>query len=308
MVFSVSPSPNFGRLPTEQNNPASRRIDELSIPQTLRLINKADSKVPQTVLNATPALGLAVQLVVESLKNKGHLFLIGAGTSGRLAVMEAAECPPTFNTSSSMIQAMMAGGRASVFKSKEGAEDKGHMAAQLVRKKVRPPDVVVGIAASGVTAFVREGLRAARSRKAKTILITCFPGAPKNMADVVVRLKTGPEIIAGSTRLKAATATKLALNALTVTSMIQLGKVYKNWMVDLQPKSKKLKARAIRLIQNLGGVSQNKAKSLLQKSGGNAKTAILMARRKISKKVAQKYLKRAKGHLHMALKDIDNLI
>lgn len=302
MLVHVLTHINYEKLPTEQNNPASRRVDQLSILKTLKLINREDAKISRAVAQQIQPMARAVKMIVASLKSGGQLFFLGAGTSGRLGILEAAELPPTFNTPPSMVQAFMAGGKSSVFRSKEGAEDRGQDAQKIIRKRVRAGDVVIGIAASGVTAFVREGLKTAKQRKAKTILVTCFPRVPKSSAHIIIAPQPGPEVIAGSTRLKAATATKLVLNSLTVTSMIQLGKVYRNWMVDLQPRSKKLRARAVRLIQMLGKVNQKKAEHLLKSSGGNAKTAILMARRKINKSAAVKILKDCHGQLHKALR------
>ncbi len=242
-----------------------------------------------------------VKLIVASLKKGGRLFFIGAGTSGRLGILEAAECPPTFNTPPALIQAFMAGGKSSVFRSKEGAEDRGSDAQQIIRRHVRAGDVVVGIAASGVTAFVREGLQTAKARGASTILVTCHSGVPKNAAQVVIALKTGPEVISGSTRLKAGTATKLVLNSLTVASMVQMGKVYGNRMVDLQPRSRKLVARGTNLIATLGRVSTKDATRLFKNSGGHAKTAIVMARRKVNRNEALRLLKAADGHLYKVI-------
>jgi N-acetylmuramic acid 6-phosphate etherase len=291
----------YGKLPTEQNNAASRRISEISVRKALELINREDQRIAPAVRKQTATMEKAVKLIVASLKKDGRLFLLGAGTSGRLGVLEAAECPPTFNTPSSLVQAFMAGGNDSVFRSKEGAEDRGEDAQRLVSNNVRRGDAVIGIAASGVTAFVGEGLKTARKRGAKTILVTCYPGVSRSVADAVIAVSTGPEVIAGSTRLKAATATKMVLNSLTVVSMVQLGKVYKNWMVDLQPRSKKLRARATRLVGLLGGVPEPTAIALLAAAGGNAKTAILMAKKKISYADAVKKLEKVGGYLHKAL-------
>jgi N-acetylmuramic acid 6-phosphate etherase len=294
----------YSGLPTEQNNPLSAGIDQLPTLSILLLINKEDTTVPTAVRQTLPEMEKAVNLIVKSLKNNGRLFLLGAGTSGRLAVMEAAECPPTFNTPPTLVQAFMAGGNSSVFKSKEGAEDRGQDSARIVKKHVTSRDVVIGIAASGVTAFVGDGLRQARRQNAATILITCNPKVSPTLAQVAIRLNTGAEVIAGSTRLKAATATKLVLNSLTVASMVQLGKVYGNRMVDLQPRSKKLEARALNLIETLGGVTETQAKKLMKDSGGNAKTAILMAKRNVSRTDAIALLKKSNGKLAEALKAI----
>jgi N-acetylmuramic acid 6-phosphate etherase len=301
MVIFVRNHIDYSKLPTEQVNSFSKNIDRASISEALHIINREDRRVPVAVRTQLPSIARAVQIIVGALRKGGRLFFIGAGTSGRLGVMEAAECPPTFNTPPSLVQAFMAGGRSSVFRSKEGAEDRGEEAARIVRKHVRAGDAVVGIAASGVTSFVREGLAEARKKRAARILVTCHDKLNRKMADVVIAVKTGPEVIAGSTRLKAATATKLVLNSLTVATMIQLGKVYGNWMVDLQPRSKKLRARAHRIISHLGKVSPARAKKLFKESRGNAKTAILMARRGLGRAEALRRLKSSRGHLHSAL-------
>jgi len=292
----------FGKLPTEANNPLSRRIDRVSILRALQIINKEDAKAARAVRSQLPAIEKGVRLIVNSLRQGGRLFFMGAGTSGRLGVLEAAECPPTFNTPRSWVQAFMAGGRSSVFRSKEGAEDRGQDAERIVKKNVRKNDVVIGIAASGVTSFVREGIKAARAKKARTILVTCHSGRFASPAYLTIAVKTGPEVIAGSTRLKAATATKMVLNSLTVASMVQLGKVYGNRMVDLQPRSAKLTARAARLIAELGRVSPQRAARLLAASGGNAKTAIVMARKNVSRFSAAKILRANAGLLHPSLR------
>lgn len=255
----------------------------------------------RAVQNTLPAIERGVKTIVASLKKGGRLFFIGAGTSGRLGILEAAECPPTFNTPPALIQAFMAGGKSSVFRSKEGAEDRGADSQKIVRQRVRRGDVVIGIAASGVTAFVREGLDTAKKRGASTILVTCHSGVPKSAAHVVIAAKTGAEVISGSTRLKAGTATKLILNSLTVASMVQMGKVYGNRMVDLQPRSRKLVARGTNLIAQIGHVSSAKASQLFQESGGHAKTAIVMARRDVKRNEAVRLLKKADGHLYKVI-------
>lgn len=292
----------YGKLPTEQINSRSRNIGAAGIDRTLRIIQQEDLAVPRAVQKCRKEIAAGASLITRALRAKGRLFFTGAGTSGRLAVLEAAECPPTFNTPPGMVQAVMAGGKASVFRSREGAEDRKDMALSLFRAKLRPGDVLVGIAASGVTPFVAGALQAAREKKCAAILVTCNPDpAFKKIADCVIAPRTGPEVITGSTRLKAGTATKLVLNQLTVCSMIQLGKVYHNRMVDLQPRSKKLEARALRLIQELGKVSPRKAEFLLGASHNNAKTAILMARKDCSYQQAKILLKKYQGSLAKAL-------
>lgn len=286
----------YAKLPTEQQNPRSKNIDRISIDKIIQVINQEDEIVPKAVGKVRGSIAKAVKLIIHSLKNGGKLYFVGAGTSGRLGVLEAAECPPTFNTPPSMIQAVIAGGKKAVFRSVEGAEDKKASIA-ATRK-----DVVVGIAASGITPFVLNALRDAKSKKAKTILIACNVSSPaKNSIDCLIAPQVGPEVITGSTRLKAGTATKLVLNTLTVTSMIQLGKVYENWMVDLQPKNNKLTARATRLIERIGAVSSNQAIDYLKKANRNVKVAILMARNGWDSKTASSKLKQNAGFLRNLL-------
>ncbi len=298
--MGVSRRIDYARLPTERVNRASANIDRLPIRRALSLINNEDATVARSVKRALPSMERAVRSIVTSLRGGGKILFIGAGTSGRLGVMEAAECPPTFNTPRWLVQAVMAGGNASVFRSKEGAEDRGADAARAVRAKMAKGDVVIGIAASGVTPFVRDGLAAAKAIGAKTILVTCHSHPPK-IAQVTISVPVGPEVIAGSTRLKAATATKLVLNSLTIGSMVQLGKVFGNRMVDLQPRSHKLVERAVNLIAELGRVPEAKARELFAAAGGNAKTAIVMARTGDTKPQARGRLKKVGGLLAKAL-------
>ena len=294
---------DYGKLATEQSNPRSARIDCASVEQILAILNREDRSVPAAVGRARPQIARGVRLIVASLQSGGRLFFAGAGTSGRLGVLEAAECPPTFNTPPSLIQAFMAGGKSAVFQSKEGAEDRRDEGARMIRLKARKADVVVGIAASGVTPFVGGALAAARALKAKTILITCADARLfRHLADCIIAVRVGPEVISGSTRLKAGTATKLVLNMLTVTSMVRLGKVYRNWMVDLQPKSLKLRARALRLVTRLGEVPEKDAAHYLKQARGHAKLAILMARRKWNFRTAERKLTQAAGFLEKALR------
>lgn len=292
----------YAKLPTEQNNPRSRQIDSAGIDSLLNIISAEDLSVPRAVAKTKPQIAKGVRLITASLKNGGRLFFSGAGTSGRLGVLEAAECPPTFSTPPSLVQAVMAGGRKAVFRSKEGAEDDWEAGFKIFHKKLRSADVVVGIAASGVTPFVAGAFAAARRKKVKTILITCNPISSQS-ADCLIAPKVGPEVITGSTRLKAGTATKLVLNMLTVASMVQLGKVYQNWMVDLQPKSRKLVFRGLRLIETLGKVSPQKAKKLFASSGKKIKPAILMARTGWDYFTASEKLEKAGGLLSRALKE-----
>jgi N-acetylmuramic acid 6-phosphate etherase len=293
---------HYWTLPTEENNPRTRKIDRFSILKILQTINREDQSVISAVRKSLPALSLAVKDTVLRLNKGGSIRFFGAGTSGRLGILEAAECPPTFGTPPALIRAFMAGGKSSVFRSKEGAEDQGAQARAWVRKTVGSRDIVVGIAASGVTPFVGAAISEARKMKALTILITCNPKISKKFAHHVIAVASGPEVIAGSTRLKAGTATKLILNSYTVATMIQMGKVYGNRMVDVQPRSRKLVARSLGLIRTIGEISSFQAQKLFFESGKNVKAAILMAKHQISLVEAQRKLKNANGHLHKILK------
>lgn len=292
----------YAKLPTEQNNPRSRHLDSLSLEKIIDLINQEDQTVPKAVARVKPQIAVGVRLMTAALKNNGRIFFAGAGTSGRLGVLEAAECPPTFSTSPSLVQAVMAGGKKAVFRSQEGAEDNETDAFTTFRKKLRANDVLIGIAASGVTPFVRGAFRAAKEKKLKTILVTCNPSYKKSsLTDCVIAPAVGPEIITGSTRLKAGTATKLVLNMLTVATMVQMGKVYQNWMVDLQPKSKKLVFRGLRLIERLGEVSAKEAEKHYAASQNKVKVAILMAQKRLDYQTAVRKLEKADGFLKKAL-------
>jgi N-acetylmuramic acid 6-phosphate etherase len=290
----------YDRLPTEQSNPRSHALDRMSPAAIARLMNRADRQAVKVVGRAAPAIGRAVAGIVERLGRGGRLIFAGAGTSGRLGVLEAAECPPTFNTPPGQVQAVMAGGRRAVFRSIEGAEDDVRAGARAIRRRARRGDAVVGITASGVTPFVRAALGEARRRGALTVLVTCNPSARRGAAHVVIALGVGPEVLAGSTRLKAGTATKLALNTLTTAAFTRLGKVHGNRMVDLQPRSAKLRARAERLVSELGRVSARRAGQLLDQAGGSAKVAIVMARRRVTAAQARRALRAAGGVLRRA--------
>ena len=295
------PPPRYERLPTERPDPRSRDLDRLSPIEIARLMNRADHQAVKAVARAAPAIGRAVELITRSFAAGGRLIFVGAGTSGRLGVLEAAECPPTFGIPRTLVQAVIAGGRRAVFRSAEGAEDDAAEGARQIRRRARVGDVVVGIAASGVTPFVKGGLGAARRRRAATVLVTCNPHVARRAAGVVIALAVGPEVLAGSTRLKAGTATKLTLNTLTTASFARLGKVYGNRMVDLRPRSAKLRARAQRLVRDIAGVGEAEAARLLRAAGDNAKLAIVMARLGVGPKQARRRLASASGSLRTLL-------
>jgi N-acetylmuramic acid 6-phosphate etherase len=291
----------FDRLGTERVNPRSARLDQLDARAIAALMNREDRVAVAAVGRAAPAIAAAVDAIVAALGGGGRLFFVGAGTSGRLGVLEAAECPPTFGTRPGLVQAIMAGGRRSVFRSREGAEDDGRAAARAVRARVRRGDVVVGVSASGVTPFVRAALGAARALRASTVLVQCYAHRSRVAADVTIRAVPGPEVLAGSTRLKAGTATKLVLNTLTTASMTRLGKVYGNRMIDLQPRSAKLRARAERLVAEIAGVRPARARRALQDARGRVRLAIVMARRGLPADAAARALRAAGGSLRSVL-------
>lgn len=292
----------YDRLLTERARAHAPALDRLPPLAIARLMNREDRQAVQAVTRVLPRIADAVKLIVESLGNGGCLLFVGAGTSGRLGVLEAAECPPTFGTPPRLVQALMAGGRSAVFRSREGAEDDGEAAGREVERRVRRGDVVVGVSASGVTPFVRTALRAARRRGARTVLVACNP-APRgaSLADVVITPMPGPEVLAGSTRLKAGTATKLVLNTLTTASMAGLGRVHGNRMIDLEPRSLKLQERALRLVQELGGVRRSRARTALDAARGRVRVAIVIARAGVSASEARRRLAAAGGSLRDVL-------
>jgi N-acetylmuramic acid 6-phosphate etherase len=294
---------DFARLLTEQRNPRTGRIDALPVEEIIDLINREDATIAGAVGAEKPKIARAVNLLVDRLQKGGRMFFIGAGTSGRLGVLEAAELPPTFDTPATLAQAIMAGGPECVWASKEGAEDdEADGARQLRIRAVEALDAVVGITASGVTPFVLGALAEARRKGAARILVSCNRrGVPRDAADVHIAPIIGPEAITGSTRLRAGTATKMILNLLTVTTMIRLGKVYENLMVDLQVRSDKLFARAKRIVSALGEIPEADATRALKKSGGSAKVAIVMARRKVAREEAERLLRESGGMLRGAL-------
>ena len=294
------PVVDYARLPTEQRLARSRSLDQLSTARVLRLMHHEDLRAVRAVGRQLRLIASGISLIEDALRGPHRLWLVGAGTSGRLAVLEAAECPPTFHTSPSQIQALIAGGPQAVFRSREGAEDDRRQVQRAIARRVRRGDVVVGIAASGVTPFVDAALRAAREQGASTILVTCSSGSTIP-ADVRICVPVGPEVLTGSTRLKAGTATKLVLNMLTLGSMVRLGKTYGHLMVDVAPTSKKLRARALSIIQQVAKVSPSKAQRYLQAAGGNVKVALLLATQPLSVTQARRHITQARGSLRRAL-------
>ena len=286
-------------MQTETRNPKSRHIDQLSTLDALRIMNEEDATVTLAVREALPAIARAVDLIVARLRDGGRLFYVGAGTSGRLAVVDASECVPTFNTDPSLVQAIIAGGSAALVTSVEDAEDNRERGGEDLRARgVTAADVVVGIAASGRTPYVLGALDVARAAGAATIGLACNAPAPLlEAADIAIGVVTGPEVVSGSTRLKAGTAQKLVLNMLSTASMIQLGKVYGNRMVDVRVSNEKLLDRARRIVAEVAGISLERAAELLDAADHQAKTAIAMARLGIDAPAAQAALDRVGGRL-----------
>jgi N-acetylmuramic acid 6-phosphate etherase len=291
------------RARTEQRNPASERLDALATLEIVDLMNREDSRVAGAVHAVRQELARAVELVVAALRGGGRLFYIGAGTSGRLGVLDASECPPTFGTDPGQVQGIIAGGRRALVRAIEGAEDHAEDGAKALRERgFAAADVLAGIAACGLTPFVRGGLDHARALGAGTLFITCNPTrSDLPAADVVIALDVGPEVLTGSTRLKAGTATKLALNTLTTATMVRLGKCYGNLMVDLVVTNNKLRVRSVRILRELCGLDDAAARRCLDDAEGSLKVAILMARRGISRDEAVARLADHQGILRRAL-------
>jgi N-acetylmuramic acid 6-phosphate etherase len=288
---------------TEARNPASEEIDTLSAVEIARLMNAQDELVPQAVGREIEAIGRAVEVIADRLRRGGRLVYLGAGTSGRLGVLDASECPPTFSTPPEMVVGLIAGGYAALTRAVEGAEDHPEFAvADLQVIKLSASDVVVGIATSGRTPYVIGGLEYARQVGAFAIGLACNDGSSLAAAtDLMITPVVGPEIISGSTRLKAGTATKLVLNMLTTGAMVLLGKTYGNLMVDLKATNSKLIQRTRRLVATLTGLSEDDAELKLRQCDGELKTAIVSVRQNVSAAAARELLAKAGGQLRRAL-------
>jgi N-acetylmuramic acid 6-phosphate etherase len=290
-------------LPTEAINPASLTVDKAAVPDIIEMILNEDRKVVAAVQKEKQRIAHGVEIITQAVRKGGRVIFVGAGTSGRLGVVEASEMPPTFGTSPTLVQAIMAGGQEAVFRAKEGVEDNYEEGARSIgRLRLNRKDVVIGVSASGMTPFVRGALTRARKAGAKIIFVTCWPGSElQNFVDLQIAPAVGPEIIAGSTRLKAGTATKLVLNMLTTIAMIKLGKTYGNLMVDVQTGSEKLKDRARRILGVVTGVDYDAADSLLKRAKWNVKAAIIMQRANLSLPQALRRLKKAHDSVREAI-------
>lgn len=290
-------------LLTEQRLPQSMSLDRMTALEAVRLMASQDRVAVEAVAQIAPEVARAVELVVERLRRDGRLLYFGAGTSGRLGVLDASECPPTFRSDPRTVQGIIAGGEKAMFVAQEGAEDSAEQgAAEVDARRVGPDDVVCGIAAGGTTPFVHGALKRARERGAATLFLTCvapFDNEPE--VDLVLRPLVGPEVLTGSTRLKAGTATKLVLNQLTTVAMVRLGKCYENLMVDLRATNAKLWDRGARIVQTLTGLQREAALDLLKRADGHVKAAIVMQKRGVDLEEAKRRLAAADGHLRRAL-------
>ena len=305
MSRNVAPGEELrrGHLLTEQTNPLSADLDSLSTAALVELFCQEDRRPQEAVAAAAPALAAAVDAIAARLREKGRLFYLGAGTSGRLGVLDAAECPPTFCSDPQLVQGVLAGGAPALLRSSEGLEDLFEAGrSDLEARGFCSADALVGIAAGGTTPYVHGGLQHARSLGALAIAIACVPAEQVPMpCDIDIRLLTGPELLTGSTRLKAGTATKMALNILSTGVMVRLGKVYGNRMVDVSVSNSKLEDRALRILEDLGGIERQRGRELLSASGGSVKLALLMARRALTADAARASLEAHGGQLREAL-------
>jgi N-acetylmuramic acid 6-phosphate etherase len=289
---------------TEQRNPRTEAIDLASAQEIVDLINAEDRMVADAVATQRKEIARAIEMAERALRAGGRLFYVGAGTSGRLGVLDASECPPTFGTDPEMVQGIIAGGTAALTKAQEGAEDNPEGARKdIAARDIGARDFVIGIAASGTTPYVREALAEARRRRAATAIVACSPPAAelRREVDVAIVPITGPEALTGSTRMKAGTATKLVLNTITTGVMIRMGKTFGNLMVDLRATNEKLKDRSERILMEVCGVDREAARALLREAKGHVKTAIVMQKLGLSRADAERALEQAGGVIRRAL-------
>ena len=288
---------NLNALATETRNPHTLDLDKSTPRQIARKINAEDFNAARAVKAANKEIAAVMVMAAHAYANKHKIIFIGAGTSGRLGILEAVECVPTFGTKPSQIIGLIAGGKKAVFRSQEGAEDNDKQGAQEIRRAAQKEDLVIGLTASGHTPYVMGALQEAQRLGAHTALISCNPQAVCPQAQVHIFLPTGPEALCGSARMKAGTATKMALNAITTGAMTLCGKTYGNLMIDVQPTNQKLVARAIRLICTVSGADEKTAAKLLAAAGKNVKTAVVMHKKHVSRAEAEKLLKKQNGFL-----------
>lgn len=291
-------------LITEARNPASENIDDKSTEEILKIINNEDQKIPDIVKGEIPHITAAVEIIVEAFKKGGRLFYIGAGTSGRLGILDAAECPPTFGTDPEMVQGIVAGGEKALVRAQEGLEDKAELGvSDLLKRGFTKNDVACGVAASYRTPYVLGAIRKAKQLGAKTIFVTCNPCSEiKIDVDAAICPVVGAEVVMGSTRMKAGTATKLVLNMLTTTAMIRLGKVYGNMMIDLLMNSRKLEERSKRVVMMITGLDYQQAAEVIKEAGGHVKTALVMILADVDAEEAKRRITESDGFVRQAIK------
>jgi N-acetylmuramic acid 6-phosphate etherase len=288
---------------SEHRNAASRNLDRMTAKEIVRLMSREDRKVAVAVNRELPAIARAVDAIVSSIRNGGRLIYVGAGSSGRMAVLDAAECPPTFGTSPKLVRALIAGGRPAVTGAVEGAEDSQENAERDLRAiKLTSRDIVVGITASGTTPYVLAALKYARKRRATTVAITVNANIPvAGLANILIAPKVGPEILTGSTRLKAGTAQKMVLNMLSTAAMARLGHVYENLMIDVKPSNRKVSDRIVRILAEASGKSVSASEHALRQTEHNLRLALVMLKLGASVQEAKKKLRETKGDLREAL-------
>ncbi len=298
-----------GHLLTEQANPNSQNLDRLEILELVDLFNQEDTKAIAAVAAEKENIAKAIAAIAESMRQGGRLFYVGAGTSGRLGVLDAAECPPTFCTDPQLVQGIIAGGAAALVRSSEALEDnEADGATAIANHAITEHDVVFGITAGGTTPFVHGALKEAKQRGATTVFFACVPAAQVSTNyDIEIRPLVGPEILAGSTRLKAGTATKLVLNTISTGVMVQLGKVYGNRMVDVAVTNSKLSDRAIQMISDLTGLDYETADALLERSGKKVKLALLMHKTGLDRVESDRLLQQNQGQLSKAIANYSEL-
>ena len=291
-------------LSTETRNPDTLNLDEMTSIEIVQAMNREDFKVPLVISQLLPKIAEVIDIAAEILKNKGRIFYIGAGTSGRLGVVDASECPPTFNALPNEIIGLIAGGEKAFTKAIEGAEDSENLGKEdLIKNNFSNNDMCIGLAASGRTPYVIGGLKYAKSLGARTVSISCNINSKiSKISDIAIEAIVGPEILTGSTRLKAGTAQKLILNMISTGAMIKRGKCYQNLMVDLQMKNKKLERRGINIIKEATGVEEKEAKEFMEKANGCVKIAIVMIFLNCDYETAKKKLEKADGKIKLAIK------
>jgi len=299
----VKSNSSLRRLSTERSNPASANLDTKSALAIARIINREDAKVARAVRRALPQIANAIDLIANSLTHGGRLIYVGTGTSGRIAALDAAECPPTFDTDPGLVQFIIAGGPKALGAATEADEDSRTLGRrEIARRKPRQHDVVVGVAASGRTPFTVAALEYARARGAKTVAVTCNRNSQlEKAAHIAIIAEVGPEVIAGSTRMKAGTAQKMILNMLTTGAMTRLGYVYGNLMVNVHLKNEKLAERGVAILEKAAGVTRKKARELLTAAGNRVPVALVMAKSNVTAAQAESSLKKSQGHVRKAM-------